>query len=123
MTGRRTFPFLLLFSVAALGCSQGESDEAEEEGTGQSAIAAGQIYPNTPTEMVFSNDRVIVQRIGGEAGVWTGEHSHEGNQLAVVLKGGTQTVREGGEQTEVVYEDGQAVWVVIRMASIATEVM
>ena len=110
MTFRRTFPAVLLFSVAAIGCSQSEGNEAEAEGM-DSAVAAGQVYPNTPAEMVFSNDHVTVQRLGGEAGVWTGEHSHEGNQLAVVLSGGTQTVREGGEETEVVYEDGQAFWV------------
>jgi len=111
MTSRRTVPVLLLFSIAAVGCSQGESNEADEEEMDHSTMAAGQIYPNTPAEMVFTNDRVIVQRLSGEAGVWTGEHSHEGNQLAVVLKGGTQIVREGGEETEVVFEDGQAAWV------------
>ncbi len=34
-----------------------------------------------------------------------------GNQLAVVVKGGTLTYREAGEETQVTYESGHVYWI------------
>ena len=55
--------------------------------------------------------RALAQQIVSEPGQWTGEHSHDGNQLVVVVKGGTMVYREGGEETEVTYADGEVFWV------------
>lgn len=74
-------------------------------------MASAQEYPNVTPDVAFENDRIVAQRFTSEPGAWTGEHSHAGNQLVVVLKGGTMTYREGGEETEVTYADGQVFWV------------
>jgi quercetin dioxygenase-like cupin family protein len=67
---------------------------------------SAQEYPNQSANVVFENDRVIVQRLTFEPGGWAGEHSHEGGQLVVVIKGGTQAYREGGEETGRTFADG-----------------
>jgi len=69
-------------------------------------MAAAQTYPELEAGVVLENEHVIVQRITGMANDWTGEHSHPGGQISVVLSGGTMTYREGGEETQVTYEDG-----------------
>jgi len=74
-------------------------------------LALQQKYPNAPAEVVFENDKVVVQRAISEAGKWTGEHSHAGNQLVVILKGGTTTFKEGGEEREQTGKAGDVVWV------------
>lgn len=70
-----------------------------------------QDYPDITTDVVFENERVVAQRLTTEPGQWAGEHSHAGNQLVVVLKGGPVTYREGGEETQVTQEDGDIFWV------------
>jgi len=74
-------------------------------------LAMQQQYPNAPAEVVFENDQVVVQRLVQEAGKWTGEHSHAGNQVAVILTGGTTTFKEGGEETEQTNKAGDVLWV------------
>ncbi len=74
-------------------------------------LAMQQQYPNAPAEVVFENDQVVVQRLVQEAGKWTGEHSHAGNQVAVILTGGTTTFKEGGEETEQTNKAGDVYWV------------
>lgn len=76
---------------------------APSTGAGGSA----QMYPNQSADVVFENDQVIVQKLSLEPGNWAGEHGHEGGQLVVVLKGGTQTYREGGEEVERTFVDGE----------------
>lgn len=73
-------------------------------------LALQQTYPNVSVEKVLENDRVLVERVAGQPGQWTGEHSHPGNQLVVILKGGTTTFREGGEEREETSKDGDVFW-------------
>ena len=73
-------------------------------------LAFQQTYPNVSVEKVLENDRVLVERVKGQPGQWTGEHSHPGNQFAVILKGGTTTAREGGKEREVTSKDGDVIW-------------
>ena len=70
-----------------------------------------QAYPTTTPDVVFENDRLIVQLFTAEPDAWVGEHSHDGNQLVVVLRGGTMTYREGGEDTDVIYGNGEVFWI------------
>lgn len=56
-------------------------------------------YPNIPLEMLFENDRLIVQRVIVEPGEWEGVHSHPGNQLYVHIEGGVWSSRRGDDQT------------------------
>ena len=74
-------------------------------------LALQQKYPNVSTEVVFENDKVVVQKVNYEADKWTGEHSHAGDQLVVVLKGGTTTFKEGGEERKTTGKAGDVVWV------------
>ena len=70
-----------------------------------------QEYPNLTAEMAFENNRIIAQTMTSEPNDWAGEHSHDGNQLVVVLKGGTMIYRENGVDTEVTYADGEVFWI------------
>ena len=74
---------------------------------GEPGTATIQDYPNRPAEVVMENDRVIAQRLIGEPGNWVGEHAHTEGQIGVVIKGGTVTYREGGEETERTYTEGE----------------
>jgi quercetin dioxygenase-like cupin family protein len=75
---------------------------------GQPGAATPQDYPNSPAEVVMENDRVIAQRLINEPGSeWVGEHAHPGGQLAVVIKGGTITYREGDEETDRTFTEGE----------------
>jgi quercetin dioxygenase-like cupin family protein len=74
---------------------------------GEPGTATSQDYPNRPAEVVLETDRVIAQRLIGEPGGWVGEHAHTEGQLAVVIKGGTMTYREGGEETERTFTEGE----------------
>ena len=76
----------------------------------KAGMGTGQTYPNVDPTVVFENDYVIVQKLSQEPGQWAGEHSHAGNQIVVVLKGGTTTYREGGEETEDTRADGEVFW-------------
>ena len=60
---------------------------------------APQTYPNIPLELQLENHRVFVQRARIEPGQWTGIHSRPGNQLYILIKGGTWSERRGGVQT------------------------
>lgn len=69
-----------------------------------------QRYPNIPGEVVFENDRVVVQRFVVQPGRWEGVHSHPGNQLYVHVKGGEWTVRDGAKRVTSVSPDGEVGW-------------
>ncbi|MGH9319305.1 MAG: cupin domain-containing protein [Vicinamibacteria bacterium] len=69
-----------------------------------------QHYPNIPGEVVFENDKVVVQKYVVQPGQWEGVHSHPGNQLYVHLKGGEWTMRYGDEKETSVAEDGSVGW-------------
>jgi hypothetical protein len=69
-----------------------------------------QHYPNIPGEVVFENDKVVVQRYVVQPGQWEGVHTHSGNQLYVHLKGGEWTMRYGDKMETSVAEDGSVGW-------------
>jgi quercetin dioxygenase-like cupin family protein len=108
-------PILVALVVGLAACAQDRERPAmEQEAAGaemEAAPAAGQVYPNMPAELVFENERFVAQRLSSEPGQWAGDHSHTGGQLVVVLEGGTQTYREGGEETTKTREAGDVFWV------------
>lgn len=55
-----------------------------------------QEFPDLQLELLLENDRMIVQRAILESGQWTGVHGHPGNQVFLVIKGGTRSERRGG---------------------------
>ena len=71
-----------------------------------------QYYPNVPLDLLFENDRMIVQRAQIEPGQWEGVHSHPGNQIFIHVKGGTWSRRMGGKlvRSDIVREDGAVGW-------------
>jgi hypothetical protein len=69
-----------------------------------------QHYPNIPGEVVFENDRVVVQRYVVQPGQWEGVHTHSGNQLYVHLKGGEWTMRYGDKKETSIAKDGSVGW-------------
>jgi mannose-6-phosphate isomerase-like protein (cupin superfamily) len=69
-----------------------------------------QHYPNLTGEVVFENDRMVVQRFVIQPGQWEGIHSHSGNQLYVHIKGGEWTVRYGDKEEVSVAKDGSVGW-------------
>ena len=99
MRGKIDFPSWILFGFlmgSAFGCAQAASHE--------------QYYPNVPLEVVFENDRLLVQKGVLQPGVWEGIHSHSGNQLGVNLTDGEVTVRQGGDETIYIGRMGTVAW-------------
>jgi quercetin dioxygenase-like cupin family protein len=75
-------------------------------------FAFQQKYPNEPnTPVVLENDRVVVQRLSFAAGSWQGEHSHDGNQLAVAITDIEQLVKTGDKEETRTYKAGDVFWV------------
>jgi len=99
-----------LFVFTACPPAEEPADQPAAEMAAE-AMPAGQVYPNLPVPTVFENARVVAQRLEAGPGVWAGEHAHAGNQLVVVLNGGTITYRQDGQDTETTYTDGQVFWV------------
>ena len=76
------------------------------------AFALQQTYPNQPEmQTLLDNDRMVVQRVTFPAGEWQGEHSHEGNQLAVAITEVEQLVREGGREMTRKLKPGDILWI------------
>lgn len=75
-------------------------------------VEAPQILPNIPFEVKFENDLMIAQRTQINPGEWSGVHNRPGNQLYVLVKGGTLSERVGGGEATVslLNEDGEAQW-------------
>jgi quercetin dioxygenase-like cupin family protein len=107
---------VLLVGVLLGACGYGDGD-AEQQAASEVpeaevqaepvASAVRQAYPNLPAEVVYENDRMVVQKPVAEPGVWTGEHAHPGNQLVIAVTGGTMMYREGGEETERTFTPGE----------------
>ena len=75
-------------------------------------LVAQQKYPNLPDlPVVLENDHVVVQMAEHEAGRWSGEHSHAGKQIVVVLDKLTMTYKEDDKETDVTYEAGDVFWI------------
>lgn len=102
---------LVALALAAGACGQGEQAAESSQAAGDVVTGAGQRYPNAAAPTVLENDRMVVQRVVAQPAEWAGEHGHVGNQLAVVVKGGTLTYREDGTDRDVTYENGQVYWV------------
>ena len=117
MRRRPNTKVLLSLVIVLAACAP--ADESQEDAMEETVSAAGmgamqgqpQVYPNIPAPMLFENDEIIAQSWTSEPGVWAGEHSHMGNQLVVVVKGGTILYREGGVETPVTYQDGDVYWI------------
>ncbi len=86
-----------------------EEEPAATETEMETTSAVRQAYPNLTSNVVFENDQLIAQHVTAEPGVWAGEHSHSGDQIAVVLKGGEEIQREGGEETKRTFADGEVI--------------
>lgn len=75
-------------------------------------LVAQQKYPsNAEASVKLDNDKVVVQEISFKEGVWTGEHSHEGGQLVVILDDTKMLYREGGEEVERSFSKGDVFWI------------
>ena len=75
-------------------------------------VIAQQSYPNVedPT-VVMENDHVIVQKFRTSVDAWTGKHTHEGNQLVVILEDTTVVYNVDGEETEEARKAGDVYWI------------
>ena len=75
-------------------------------------LLAQQSYPNAedPT-VVLDNDQVVVQKFDMQPSEWVGVHSHDGNQLVVILEDSVLTYRVGDEETDVSYAAGDVLWI------------
>ena len=69
-----------------------------------------QHYPNISGEVVFENERVLVQRFVLQPGEWEGIHTHSGNQLSVGLSDGESTIRSGDDETVLIGRVGSVGW-------------
>ena len=75
-------------------------------------LVAQQEYPNTGDFPVkFENDKVVVQEVSFPTGEWTGEHSHPGGQLVIILDEIKMLYREGGEVDERTFSKGDVFWI------------
>lgn len=118
MKNRHLMPALLSLGLLAFACAPAEqAEEYEPEETAVQAAQAGgaiavtQTYPNTPAPTVLETDLAVVQTLAMEPGVWAGEHGHAGNQIAVILNGGTVSYRQNGVETDSVFEAGDVLWI------------
>ena len=62
-------------------------------------------------ETVFENEKVVVLRIEAAGGEWSGEHTHPGNQMAILLSPVTVTYKEDGKEFKKEYVAGDVIWV------------
>ena len=69
-----------------------------------------QHYPNIEGEVIFENDKVVVQKYVVQPGEWEGVHAHPGNQLYVHIRGGEWTSENAGKTETYFAEDGSVGW-------------
>ena len=74
-------------------------------------LYAQQEYPNIEVPVILENDHVVVQKITFQPGDWVGEHSHPGNQLAIVLDEVTTTFKTADGETEETRPAGDVFWI------------
>ncbi len=79
-------------------------------GSAQEDVDHRHHYPNIPGEVIFENDRVLVQRYVLQPGEWEGIHAHSGNQLYIMLTAGETTVRYGENETVSLSFAGEVAW-------------
>lgn len=61
-------------------------------------------------ESVLDNEKANVTKVTVPAG-WVGEHTHPGNQMAIVLSPVTMTYKQDGKEFTREYSVGDVVWV------------
>ncbi len=61
-------------------------------------------------ESVLNNEKVNVTKVTVPAG-WVGEHTHPGDQMAIVLSPVTMTYKQDGKEFTKEYSVGDVVWV------------
>jgi len=61
-------------------------------------------------ETVLDNDSVNVMKVTVPPG-WVGEHTHPGNQMAIVLSPVSMTYKQDGKEFTKDYSIGDVVWV------------
>ena len=107
---------VLILLIAA--CAAGEQaattpEEAQTSGADKQFLLTYPNLANPGGEVLFENERVVVQRFLVGPGEWEGIHSHPGNQLYVHVKGGQWSgIIGGGEPTlsGSAAEDGSMGW-------------
>ena len=61
-------------------------------------------------DTVLDNEKVNVTKVTVPAG-WVGEHTHLGNQMAIVLSPVRMTYKQDGKECTKEYSVGDVVWV------------
>ena len=74
-------------------------------------LYAQQEYPNVEVPVILENDHVIVQRVPFQPGDWVGEHSHPGNQLAILIDEVTTIYKTGDGETTETRPAGDVFWI------------
>ena len=74
-------------------------------------LVAQQKFPNAEFPVKFDNDKVVVQEISFKVGEWSGEHSHEGGQLVIIVDEIKMLYREDGKEVERTYAKGDVFWI------------
>ncbi len=67
-------------------------------------------YPNDAGELVIDNEMAIVRRFDTEPEYWTGLHSHDGNEMAIMLTDATVMYEVGEERREVSFAARDTIW-------------
>ena len=101
--GENAMMRMIVFTLCALGLWS-------VFGSAQENTEHQQYYPNIPTEVIFENDRVLVQRVVIQPGEWEGIHSHSGDQLFINLSDGETSIRYGDEERHTSVELGSVGW-------------
>lgn len=74
-------------------------------------LVAQQEYPNAEFPVKFENDKVAVQEMSFTPGEWSGEHSHPGGQLVIIIDDIKMLYRENGEEVERAFSRGDVFWI------------
>ena len=67
-------------------------------------------YPEIPGELILNNDLVIVRRFDVEPGQWSGWHTHDGNELTIMLTDQVAAVVVGDEENDASFEERDMIW-------------
>lgn len=69
------------------------------------------VYPNIALDVKLEDELMLAQRGTINPGEWTGVHDRPGNQLYILVKGGTLSERDAsGSESSVTQVDGAAKW-------------
>jgi hypothetical protein len=70
------------------------------------------VLPNLTFSHTFETELMIAQRVQIKPGEWSGVHDRPGNQMYLLVQGGTLSERIGGGEAKVspLNEDGEPLW-------------